>query len=99
MHVSRFTCPEITSIGTESVHAPNTPFSALMPPGPVVTLSTAGFSATRAYPSAAIEHACSWCWQMGRMRDRANESFRNIAPPPVSKNTCWTPHSSRRRVM
>ena len=40
MHVSRLTCPEITKSGTESVHAPKTPLSALMPPGPVVTFNT-----------------------------------------------------------
>ena len=40
--VARLTCPETMIIGTESVQAPNTPFSALMPPGPVVTLSTGG---------------------------------------------------------
>ena len=40
--VSRLTCPEITTIGCESTYAPNTPFNALIPPGPVVTLTTAG---------------------------------------------------------
>ncbi len=48
MHVSRFTWPEMTSMGMESVQAPNTPFSALMPPGPVVTLTTPGMSLIRA---------------------------------------------------
>ena len=35
-------------MGTESVQAPKTPFSALIPPGPVVTLRTAGVPVTRA---------------------------------------------------
>ena len=42
IHVSRFTWPETTNIGMESVHAPNTPLSALMLPGPVVTFTTPG---------------------------------------------------------
>ncbi len=46
--VSRLTWPEMTSIGTESVQAPNTPFKALMPPGPVVTLITPTPPDTRA---------------------------------------------------
>ena len=48
MQVSRFTWPEMTSMGMESVHAPKTPLSALMPPGPVVTLITPSFPVTRA---------------------------------------------------
>ena len=40
--VSFLTCPEIMIIGMESVNAPNTPFKALIPPGPLVTLTTAG---------------------------------------------------------
>ena len=46
--VSRLTCPDSTIIGIESVQAPNTPFIALMPPGPVVTMQTPGRSARRA---------------------------------------------------
>ena len=60
MQVSRFTWPEITSMGMESVQAPKTPLSALMPPGPVVTLTTPGWPVIRAYASAAIADACSW---------------------------------------
>jgi len=40
MQVCRFTWPDNTSMGMESVHAPNTPFNALMPPGPVVPTET-----------------------------------------------------------
>ncbi len=42
MQVSRLTWPETMSIGMESVQAPKTPLRALMPPGPVVTLTTPG---------------------------------------------------------
>ena len=41
-------CPEITSIGMESSHAPTTPVSAFVPPGPVVTQTTAGLLLMRA---------------------------------------------------
>ena len=40
--VSRFTCPDTTIIGSESTNAPNTPVSAFVPPGPVVTCTSAG---------------------------------------------------------
>ena len=46
--ISRLTCPETTTIGIESVQAPKTPFSALIPPGPVVTQTDAGQSRRRA---------------------------------------------------
>ena len=48
IEVSRFTCPDRISIGIESVHAPNTPFSALMLPGPEVTFSSPGVFVIRA---------------------------------------------------
>ena len=57
--VSNLTCPEMTIIGMESSHAPMTPVSAFVPPGPVVTDTTGKFPLARKYPSAAIEHACS----------------------------------------
>ena len=37
--VSHFTCPDITNIPIESVHAPYTPVIAFVPPGPEVTLT------------------------------------------------------------
>ena len=46
--VSYLTCPDMISIGNESTHAPNTPFSVLIPPGPVVTLTTGIFRVKRA---------------------------------------------------
>ena len=57
--VSNLGCPETTIIGTLSTHAPCTPFIAFVPPGPLVTQTAAIFPDKRAYPSAAIEHACS----------------------------------------
>ena len=48
MHVSRLTWPDITSMGMESVQAPNTPLRALTAPGPVVTLTTPTLPVTRA---------------------------------------------------
>jgi len=57
--VERLTCSEMTIIGTESSHAPRTPVSAFVPPGPVVTQTTPGVPPARAYPSAAIAQACS----------------------------------------
>ena len=34
----RFTCPDTNSTGVESSQAPATPVTALVPPGPVVTM-------------------------------------------------------------
>ena len=56
---SYLTCPEITNIGIESSHAPSTPVIAFVPPGPVVTHSTAIWLFILAYASAAIAQACS----------------------------------------
>ncbi len=41
IEVSRLIWPETTTMPRESVQAPKTPFSALIPPGPVVTLTAA----------------------------------------------------------
>ena len=68
MQVSRFTWPEMTSIGMESVHAPKTPLRALMPPGPGGDTHDPGILLTPRIPSAAMAQACSWCWQMGDAR-------------------------------
>jgi hypothetical protein len=56
---ARFACPESTSIGVESNHAPATPVIALVPPGPAVTRHTPMSPVTFAYDSAAIAAACS----------------------------------------
>ena len=40
MRSGRFTWPERKSTGVESSHAPATPVTALVPPGPVVTMQT-----------------------------------------------------------
>ncbi len=40
MRSGRLTWPETTSIGVESSHAPATPVTAFVPPGPVVTIAT-----------------------------------------------------------
>ena len=85
--VSVLICPEMTIIGMESSQASATPVMALVPPGPLVTLTTAGIPATRAYASAAIAHACSCRQQRRLMRgSEPSASFRCIAPPPVMKN-------------
>ena len=56
---ARFTCPEIISIGTDSIHAPAQPVMAFVAPGPVVTTAQPSRPLIRAYASAAIEAACS----------------------------------------
>ena len=56
---ARFTCPERTSIGTESSHADATPVREFVPPGPLVTMSTERSFDTLAYASASIAAACS----------------------------------------
>ena len=45
--VSHFTCPETTNTAWESTWAPKTPVSALVPPGPAVTLTAATFPVIR----------------------------------------------------
>ena len=73
-----------------------TPVRAFVPPGPVVTLTTAGPPVTRAYPSAAMAAPCSWWVQTARSRgSEPSASFRNIAPPPETMKTSLTPRSAR----
>ena len=43
-----------------STHAPCTPLIAFVPPGPLVTHTTAICPDVFAYAYAAIVHACSW---------------------------------------
>jgi hypothetical protein len=56
---ARLTCPEMNKTGVESSHAPATPVTALVPPGPVVTMAALRWLVTREYASAAMAAACS----------------------------------------
>ena len=59
MDVSYLTFPDITIIGTPSSHAPMTPVSVFVAPGPLVTHTAAILPEYLAYASAAIAQACS----------------------------------------
>ena len=89
MRSGRFTWPETNKTGVESSHAPATPVTALVPPGPVVTMQNPRPWLAFAYPSAQMAEACSCELQMGVMRvSLARDWFRCMAPPPVTRKQC-----------
>ena len=96
--VSRLTCPDTTIIGSESTNAPNTPVSAFVPPGPVVTCTArpaveqprVALRGDRARLLVMVRQT-SACPRSGR-----TASFRCIAPPPVTMKTCVTPRAATR---
>ena len=71
----------ITGIESNQLH--NVPVIAFVAPGPLVTTQTPSLLFIRAYPSAAIAAACSWCvaiyFTPGVF---PNESIKKIQPPP-----------------
>ena len=99
MRSARFTWPEMNRHGVESSQAPATPVTALVPPGPVVTMCDAeiigGLGVVLGGHGAGLLVRVADGFQ--RSRHCASEAFRCMAPPPVTRKTCFTPRSATKR--
>ena len=76
------TCPEMTTIGIESMYAVPSAVTVFVAPGPDVTITTPGLPVARAYPSAMCPAPCSCRTRMKlNVASYSASNVGRIAPP------------------